>query len=336
MVYGGIFVNGTMVISLDFEMMWGVLDHESVETYGNNILNGKTAIYQILELFNKYQIHATWGIVGFLCFHDTQELRKNFPITLPNYVETKYNSYSYIDKITKEQQSFFFAPELINTIHNYENQEIASHTFSHYFCLEDGQTQEDFDNDLRAMLHLFKKMQLPLSSIIFPRNQFNQAYLDSLCNTGVITYRGNEQLWCYNSSKRKNNFLIKRAIRLFDTYFNICGNLCYDYSELESKDLVNIKSSRFLRPYSKKLRFGETFKLKRIMKQMTYAAKNKKVFHMWWHPHNFGNNLELNLNNLEILLLHYKNLQQDYGFQSLNMHELGALYHENFNSGSRV
>ena len=50
MVYGGIFVNGTMVISLDFEMMWGVLDHESVETYGNNILNGKTDIYQILEL----------------------------------------------------------------------------------------------------------------------------------------------------------------------------------------------------------------------------------------------------------------------------------------------
>jgi len=32
---------------------------------------------------------------------------------------------------------------------------------------------------------------------------------------------------------------------------------------------------------------------------MKFAAENNCIYHLWWHPHNFGNNKNENLQNLE-------------------------------------
>src|SRR5262245_27879839 len=57
---------GTFVISLDYELMWGVRDHATRESYGSNVLGGREAIPVMLELFEKRNIQATWAIVGAL------------------------------------------------------------------------------------------------------------------------------------------------------------------------------------------------------------------------------------------------------------------------------
>ena len=38
---------------------------------------------------------------------------------------------------------------------------------------------------------------------------------------------------------------------------------------------------------------------------MTFAAKTGSNYHLWWHPHNFGKDLEANLKFLEKILQHY-------------------------------
>ena len=55
---------------------------------------------------------------------------------------------------------------------------------------------------------------------------------------------------------------------------------------------------------------------------MSFAAKNNEGFHLWWHPHNFGINLTENLQFLEEILKHYKELNQNFGMQSLTMQEV--------------
>jgi hypothetical protein len=55
---------------------------------------------------------------------------------------------------------------------------------------------------------------------------------------------------------------------------------------------------------------------------MTYAAKNNLVYHLWWHPHNFGVNLDQNIIMLNKILLHYKNLNKKYNFESITMSDL--------------
>ena len=57
---------------------------------------------------------------------------------------------------------------------------------------------------------------------------------------------------------------------------------------------------------------------------MTHAAKNNLVFHLWWHPHNFGINLEKNMSFLLKIIRHYKKLENEYGMISLNMGEISS------------
>ena len=54
-------MNGTFMVSLDFELFWGMLDVCALEDYQDNVLGGKKAIPQLLKLFEKYGIHATFN-----------------------------------------------------------------------------------------------------------------------------------------------------------------------------------------------------------------------------------------------------------------------------------
>ncbi|NJL53339.1 MAG: hypothetical protein HC930_16310 [Hydrococcus sp. SU_1_0] len=76
---------GTLVISLDLELYWGMRDVVSIDGYRNNLLGVRQAIPAILELFAKYQINATWASVGFLYYADAEELKANIPAKLPSY-----------------------------------------------------------------------------------------------------------------------------------------------------------------------------------------------------------------------------------------------------------
>jgi hypothetical protein len=94
----------------------------------------------------------------------------------------------------------------------------------------------------------------------------------------------------------------------------------------------NIPASRFLRPYSPRLAPLNGLKLKRITSDMTYAARNAKTYHIWWHPHNFGIHQEENIAFLEKILQHYEILNKKYGFASCTMTELANHLRDERNS----
>jgi hypothetical protein len=58
---------------------------------------------------------------------------------------------------------------------------------------------------------------------------------------------------------------------------------------------------------------------------MEDAAVNRKIFHLWWHPHNFGVNTAQNIAFLKNILDHFHKLREDYGMASLNMGEISDL-----------
>ena len=200
-----------------------------------------------------------------------------------------------------------------------ENHEISTHTFCHYYCLEDGQSINEFEEDLKQSIKIAKKRGFEIKSIIFPRNQLNPDYLKICKEHGIISYRGNEQSWIYKASKGNEQSLFKRFYRLSDSYFNISGDNIYNYETIKKTVPLNIPSSAFLRPFNKKLSFLESLRLLRIKNGMTLAAKKNKVFHLWWHPHNFGVNQTENLTFLKKILLHYKFLNKKYDFKSITM-----------------
>jgi peptidoglycan/xylan/chitin deacetylase (PgdA/CDA1 family) len=315
---------GTLVISLDFELYWGIRDKRTIEQYKDNLLGVRKVIPLLLGLFNEYQIHATWAVVGFLFFKTKEELLKGLPQKKPDYEKTKLNPYTYLDSIGNDEHTdpFHYAPSLIEQILSFPNQEIGSHTFSHYYCLEKGQNIETFKEDLHAAINAAKRFNVEIKSLVFPRNQTNAEYLSVCKEMGIKCYRGNETSWLYKARNQEDESLVRRGIRLMDAYVNISGHNTYTINNYENTLPLNIHSSRFLRPYSNKLHLLEPLRLHRILSDLTYAAKKKEIFHLWWHPHNFGVNMDKNMQFLRNILDHYTQLHEIYSMESLHIGEL--------------
>lgn len=315
---------GNFVISLDFEIYWGVHDAVSIESYKENLLGVRKVIPELLHLFNKFQIKATFATVGLLFFDEKNDLLNNLPERKPEYVQRELSSYySQIKLIGKneEEDPFHFGLSLIQKIQKFQ-QEIGCHTFSHYYCLEKGQTTEDFKADLIAAKKIAFKRSIELKSIVFPRNQYNKTYLQICKEEGFSTFRGNEKSVLFSSRTQRNDSLLRRPLRLIDAYINLSGHNCYSKEEMKNGELINIPASKFLRPYSRKFSFLDKLKLKRITNSMNYAAKQGLTYHLWWHPHNFGKNIPQNLLFLEKILYHYQKLNRNYNFESKSMGQL--------------
>ncbi|WP_462252916.1 polysaccharide deacetylase family protein [Ferruginibacter sp.] len=313
---------GIFVISLDFELLWGVWDVTTKEKYGNNILGVKQVIPDLLNLFARYNFKATFATVGFLFAKNQAELLKYIPDCKPGYRNNDYNVYSKEVPLTGNDETddpYHYGFSLLELIKN-TTHEICTHTFCHYYCLEEGQNAEEFDADIKAAKKIAAANDITINSIVFPRNQVNEDYLSLLKDNGINIYRGNPTSWIYKPRTFTAEILFIRLCRLLDTYLPVSG---YNTHVIEKKEgmPVNIPASRFLKPYNKNLAWLEKVKLKRILNEMTKAAKQNEVYHLWWHPHNFGINITENMANLTVILNHYKTLQSKYGFTNCTMKE---------------
>lgn len=318
------FARGKFVISLDFELLWGVRDKKTIESYGSNILGVREVIPALLSSFDKHGVKGTFSTVGFLFAKNREELMENIPALCPSYIDANLSPYADFTSIgyNEDDDPYHFGYSLLQQIAANINHEVGTHTFCHYYCLEPGQTIEAFRHDLAAAKKIATAMNLNVRSLVFPRNQFNEKYLLACKEAGIDSYRGNPESWLYAARNKNDESLIRRAFRFIDTYINLTGNHCYTKKFIASSIIANVAGSRFLRPYSKKLSFLESLRIRRIKRAMLHAAVNNQLFHLWWHPHNFGVNLKENMEFLEQILTYYNHLNKAYGFQSVTMTQI--------------
>lgn len=320
------------VISLDFELYWGMFDKVTLEQYGENLKGVHVAIPEMLSIFVQNHIHVTWATVGMLMAEDKKALLATLPShsQQPKYENMDVSAYEHIQKIrlgeNKDNDPYHYGANLVEKIVNTPNQELGSHTFSHYYCLDGSLNDETiFAADCDAFKKISLRFNQPITSIVFPRNQTTKEALAVCKKFGLTTYRGTPTHFLYTGKKEQQQTnLLLRALRLIDTYINLSGYHTYECSTIyrTNDGLMNVQGSWFLRPYSKRLHIFERLKISRIKNAMTYAAKHNKIFHLWWHPHNFGINRKENIQNLLEIIDHFKTLQTQYGMQSANMQDI--------------
>jgi len=312
------------VVSLDMELMWGVRDKRSKEDYGRQVLGEREAIPAMLDLFEREGIHATWAVVGMAMCDGVDELLARAPAARPTYADPRQSNYSYLSEAgaSEKQDPYYFAPSMIRRIADCPGREICTHTFSHYYCLEPGQTTAQFDADLEAARSQLADWGLECRSIVFPRNQYAGKHLKVCADKGITVFRGTERSWFYRSASSGEQVPLRRLGRMIDTYLPLSGaNLADPAPE---GPVINVPSSRFLRAYDRKLRRLDGLRLDRITSAMTQAAKAGSVFHLWWHPHNFGADTAENIRFLARVLGHFARLRDRYGMTSATMAEAAA------------
>lgn len=311
---------GKFVISLDFEMLWGAEVPAVVEAFAPLVRGVHSAIPQMLTLFERYQVSASFCTVGFILFESKADLLAHLPERIPQFENPQHSAYTgRIDRITKELEDCYFAPHLVKQILQSPRQELGTHTLSHFYGLERGQTREDFRADLIAAQKVAERFGARYQSMVFPKNQVNPDYLSVLTELGIKAYRGNERSWLYRPGEERDETLLRRALRLLDSYICLTGQHCYRDDELKAGEHFNFPSSRFLRPYSARLEKFEGLRLRRITQAMKYAAKNGLTYHLWWHPYNFGQQQSENFSFLEKILQQYQLLHKEFGMESFHM-----------------
>lgn len=320
---------GALVISLDFELHWGVRDIRTTGgPYGENVRGARTAIPKILLAFEEFEVAATWATIGFLFARNRRELTDFYPSVRPGYADRRLDPYTETIGTDESDDPFHFARSLIDRIRDTPRQEIGSHTFSHYYCLEDGQTAEAFRADLESACQIAAAAGVRLKSLVLPRNQFNTSYAPLMRAAGFISYRGNQPGRMYRAGNSKEaSAALARIGRLTDAYLNVSGHALTGWDEVASaaSGLFDIRASRFLRPYSRRTVLFDSLRLRRIAEAMRKAARERRIYHLWWHPHNFGADIEESMAILRRILITFRSLRDEHGFQSLSMSEAAAV-----------
>ena len=317
---------GGLVVSLDFELAWGVLDTPGADgPYKANLLGAREVIPRTLDLFVAHDIAATWATVGFLFAESREELESYLPQLRPSYANPRFDTYPEPVGASEREDPTRLAPSLVRLIARTPRQRIGTHTFSHYYCLEAGQTAATFDADLSAATAIARARGITLRSIVFPRHQVRTDYLPILQRHGIVAFRGNERHALDRPAPAPGGSLPVRLARRLDAYLPLTGHHLVPWSSIGPRDgLVDVPASHFVRPYEPRLRLAEPLRLQRLRSALRRAAQTRSLVHLWWHPHNMGVHQDEHLRILRTLLEDVTRLRDETGFGSYSMEDVAA------------
>ena len=317
---------GALVISLDFELHWGIRDHvaRSDALFGR-LPDARQAVANMLGVFTERHIRATWATVGMLFASTRDEAEAHLPLERPTYPRVELDPYAEVLGIDEEHDPEHLAGSLVELISRSAGQEVGSHTFSHYYCLESGQTETTFRADLAAAQAIALQHDLKLTSLVLPRNQWNPAYAQAVLDLGFRCIRGPQRSWGHRARQGGDQSIVHRVARLTDSYIGVSPPPTTGWNDvLQPSGLCDVPASAFLRPYDPGRRRLEPLRLARLRSGMRHAARHGRIFHVWWHPHNFSQHQAENYAVLGEILDEFDRLSATDGMQSLNMADVAT------------
>jgi len=313
------------IVSLDFENAWGYQDKDlkdpQYKSCADKLKDPAVSVEKTLDLFEKYNIHATWATVGALFCKNKQETETLINTGLV-YTETNFNMKDYLSNIIgqdEESDSLHYAASLIEKIRGYKHQEIASHTFSHFYT--NYETNKTNDEDaLEKELEAMREVCPEAKSMVFPRMLISDTAVELLKKYGYTSYRGNMEMES-NRRKRSNPKKSSRLINFIKSYMS-SGLLSYPAETVLDNGICNIRESAIFVPYYPKRPYMEKFKIRKIKLDMKKAAKKGHAYHIRWHPHDTGSHYDINFKQLDEIFAYYNKLAGKYGMISIGMKEL--------------
>jgi peptidoglycan/xylan/chitin deacetylase (PgdA/CDA1 family) len=315
---------GALVISLDFELWWGMRDHAERDSAAfADLAPSRQVVADLAGLFDRRGIRATWATVGFLFASTEKELTRFLPEKRPGYRQVELDPYAESVGQDEKADPERLAGSLVELLEATPGQEVASHTFSHFYCLEDGQDEAGLRADLASAQAIAGARGITLTSLVLPRNQWNPAYAKAVRDSGFDCIRGPQQSWAHRARRSGEHGPLLRAARLADSYGGVTPPPTTSWSAVAGQGgLADVPASAFLRPYNPKLRHLEPLRKARLVAGLRDAARRHRIFHLWWHPHNFARYPGANFAFLQGLFDEFDRLVEEEGMQSCSMRDI--------------
>lgn len=317
---------GALVVSLDFELHWGMRDHvKPGDRSFTELEPSRQVVRDLASYFARHRLRATWATVGMLFASTRGELIRCHPELRPAYRAPGLDPYVQVVGEDEVADPEHFAGSLVRLLADTPGQEVASHTYSHFYCLEEGQDEASFRADLAAARAIAALRGVELTSLVLPRNQWNPAYAAALLDHGFTCYRGPQPSWGHQARRNDEQRISDRVARLVGTYAGFSPPPTFAWDDLhDGSGLCNVPASAFLRPYDPRRRSLEPMRRARLVAGMRDAARRQRIFHLWWHPHNFVSHPNESFALLDALVEEFERLASVEGFRSMAMADVAA------------
>lgn len=271
---------GIFILSLDTEIGWGLETQQQIDAYEERLNRYRDFFPRLIELLDKYQIAATWALVGHLLLEKDEE---PLEILAPYYSTLPLAKHTQSPLTNPEFFHWFYAPDIVDLIRNARTKhEIGTHTFTHVCVKDYAVTPNTWHAQMTKSEQVHESRGLQIYSIVFPKNQID--FLDTLHQYGIIAYRGLEENWYHDLPS-----LLRRFLHFFDCIAAITPPT-YDPAQLQiNTNLVNLPASQFLMHYDGLRRWiPNVSRIRQTIRGLDRATKYNQIYHLWFHPHNLG------------------------------------------------
>jgi peptidoglycan/xylan/chitin deacetylase (PgdA/CDA1 family) len=270
-------VNPAVVVSLDFELRWGLLGvlGDDMNEYRENLEGVEEVVPRLLEMFRERGVRATWATVGALACRDWDEWHARTP-AIPRY-ENPVFAWRDVYERRDPRGRLHFAPHLVNAIVAAHGQELGSHTFGHVFFREPGFTRGDAVADTDAVIRVFEeRWKVTVKTCVFPRNQV--AHTDVLQERGIAGWRNTPKPFYWSAGTQADQTLSLRMLRALDSLVPL-GRRAASSRALRSSYFVRLTLPPMLwRQHCR-----------RVVNDAR-GLQDDETLHLWFHPHNIGGN----------------------------------------------
>lgn len=311
---------GIFTISLDFELIWGTLDLFGTEGFDEACkVERREVIDRLLELFNEFEISATWCTVGHLFLEDCRSDENiKHPEIIPPQHKWHQGDWFIHDPCNNEAASpLFYGKSLVEKIiNNPVKQEIGSHGFSHVIFGDEGCSVETARSEIAECVRVAKNFDLDLSSFAFPRDQVG--HLNVLKEYGFTSYRGQIPKW-YEEGENRN--ILKRLAHFTDVLLATTPpTVMPSYTP---DGLWNIPGSMIFFPmHGVRRHIPMSLRVKRAVKGLREAVSRKRIFHLWFHPTNMAYGIDQMFDGLRQIIQSADKLREQGDLEILTMSEI--------------
>lgn len=262
---------GSVVLSLDAELAWGFHDVDSPPT--DRIEAARESWLDLLDLFDEFDVPATWAVVGHLLLDDCDGVHGDHP--------TPDGWFDRDPGTSEHRDDAWYGSDLVDAIEDADpDHEVGSHTFSH---VEFGDvSREVAAAEMRRAVDVAERRGLSVDSVVYPRNDVS--HRDVLAAYGATCYRGNQPRRWYDRGP------LGAVAKLVGWPTGTVSPPLVQPRE-DEHGLVNVPASLYLfgfegRARSTVERVTDDPVVTMAKRGVDRAAAEGGVFHAWLHPNN--------------------------------------------------